>query len=63
MVLVPRPPAFDLRTLSESGREEETGSIEKQSKTRGGGEGAEGEDTKWAEKGYEKVKGGAGVLH
>ena len=48
MLLARRPPPFHWRTLRESGRGEEAGSIEGQPGARDGGEEAEGEDTEWA---------------
>ena len=49
MLLARRPPAFDWRTLRES-EGEETGDVEGQPEAR---EGAEGEDTEWADGGKE----------
>ena len=50
MLLGRRPPAFHWRILRESGGEE-AGGEEGQSGAWDNGEGAEGEDTKWAEGG------------
>ena len=51
MLLVQRPPAFNWRTLRESGVGEEAGGIEGQPGARDGDEGAEGEDTEYANEG------------
>ena len=51
MLLARGPPAFNWRTLRESGGGMEAGGVEGQLKARDGGEGAEGEDIKWAERG------------
>ena len=48
VLLARRPPAFHQRTLRESGGEE-AGGAEKQPGARDSGEGAEGEDIKWAD--------------
>ena len=56
VLLARRPPAFHWRTLRESGRKEETGGVEGQPGARGGGKGAEGEDTKWADGGIRGLK-------
>ena len=51
MLLARRPPAFHRRTLRESGGGEEAGDAEGQPRAMDGGEGAEGEDIKWADGG------------
>ena len=48
MLLARRPPAFQWRTLRESGVEEEAGDVERQPGARNSDEEAEGEDTKWS---------------
>ena len=50
MLLACRPPAFHWKTQRESGGEE-AGGVEGQPGARDGGEGAEGEDTEWADGG------------
>ena len=46
VILARRPPAFHWRNLRE-----EVGGVEEQPGARDGGEGAEGDDTKWADEG------------
>ena len=50
MLLARKPPAFHWRTQRESGGAE-AGSVEGQPGARDGCEGAEGEDTEWADGG------------
>ena len=52
MLLARRPPAFHWRTLRESGGEEARG-VEGQPGAWDSGERAEGEDAKWADRGFE----------
>ena len=52
MLLARRSPAFHRKTLRES-RGEKAEGVERQPGARNGGEGAEEEDTKWAEEGKE----------
>ena len=51
VLLARRPPAFHWRTLSESVGGEEAGGVEGRSGAKDSGEGAEGEDIKWADEG------------
>ena len=44
-----RSPTFHSKTMRESGEEEDAGGIKRQLGARGGGKGAEGKDTEWAE--------------
>ena len=56
MHLARRPPAFNLRTLKKLVGREEAGGVEGQPGARGGGEGAEEEDIKWADGGVRGLK-------
>ena len=49
VLLARRPPALHRRILRELREEEEAGGVERQTGALGGGEGAEREDTNWAE--------------
>ena len=51
MLLTGTPPAFHWRTQRETGGREEAGGVEGQPGARDSGEGAEGEDTEWADGG------------
>ena len=64
MLLAQGPPVFHWRTLRESGGSGGRRRRSRQPGTRDGDEGAEGEDTKWAD-GDKKFEdeGGAGVQH
>ena len=62
MLLARTPQAFHSRTLRESAGGEEAGGVERQPGARSGGEGAEGENKKWAEDKRFEGEGGAEML-